>query len=176
MCLTLHCFFRTILGFINLRQAQVSRHVQREAYTLPQSVFAGFSILFIVKSGWKGSLIELISHPKPTVNVTLFRIILTNNSLLVYNENDDYIKFNFPPGKRKWQQLALRVKNDTISLFNDCENIDTQPFSRNFSLWTKLSGKIVVGNLKNEDSGLKVSLQANYYKYWLLVISNSIYQ
>lgn len=157
MCLTFHCFFHTILGLINLRQAQVNRHREREAYTLPHSAFAGFSILFIVKSGWTGNLIQLVSHLKPTANITLFKITLTDDSLLIYNENVDYVELNFPPGKRKWQQLALRVKNETISLFNDCENIDTQPFPRNFSLWTNLSGKIVVGDV-----------QVNYYKCWLI--------
>lgn len=138
---------------------KVIRHVQQETYLFPESAFEEFSLLFIIKSKWTGNLVQIFSNSKLFPNITLFRITLTDNSLLVYNDNDDYLKFDFQFGKRNWRQFALSVKKDIVTFFSDCENIESQQFQRNLTLWEE-RGRIVVGDRQSQhssDGGFNVS-------------------
>lgn len=145
------------LGFVDLLEMgrRQSRHVQQDQL-FPQQTAEEFSLLFVIKTGWTGNLIQFFSSPKFPPVIHLFRISLMESSLTVFNEKADSVSFSLEPGATTWRQLAVRVVKNSVALYSACEDAPMHSFSRNLTLWKE--GGVVVGDEDHEgENHLEVS-------------------
>ncbi|CAB4044413.1 Hypothetical predicted protein, partial [Paramuricea clavata] len=136
-------------GFVNLLEIgqKHSRHIKQD-YLFPRQTAEEFSLLFIIKTGWTGNLIQFFSSSELPPVIHLFRISLTSSSLMLYNEKGESVRFGLQPGTATWRQLAVRVVKDSIALYSTCEDAPMISFPRNLTLWRE--GGVVVGDEDHE--------------------------
>ena len=145
------------LGFVDLLELgrKQSRHVQQDQL-FPQQTAEDFSLLFVIKTGWTGNLIQFFSSRRFPPIIHLFRISLTESYLTVFNEKAESVRFSLKPGAVTWRQLAIRVAKNSVAFYSACEDAPMHSFSRNLTLWKE--GGVVVGDEDHEsDNHLEVS-------------------
>ena len=122
----------------------------QQDYLFPKQTAEEFSLLFIVKTGWTGNLIQFFSSSSLSRPIFhLFRIRLTNISLTIYNEKGATASFALEPyDTAQWRQLAVRVVKNSVTLYSSCEDAQLKLFPRNLTLWQQ--GSVVVGDEDHE--------------------------
>ena len=120
-----------------------TRHVKQD-YLFPSQTPEEFSLLFIIKTGWTGNLIQILSTSDLLPIAHLFRISLTSTSLKAYNEKGESVSFALEPSEAEWRQLAFSVVKGSVALYKSCEEAPLKAFPRNLTLWQE--GSVIVGD------------------------------
>lgn len=143
------------MDLLELSGRKQSRHVKQDQL-FPQQAAEDFSLLFIIKTGWTGNLIQFFSSPAFPPVIHLFRIALTESYLTIFNDKAESVGFPLEPGAATWRQLAIHVVKNSVALYSTCEDAPMHSFPRNLTLWKE--GGVVVGDEDHEsENHLEVS-------------------